>query len=453
MYILHQRLRAQNVSGEKERKVLQDVMTAMFSPTFVNELFKPQVMYSMASTKQIFEKLAHSSIMRLNTSSMDKLFDLMAMGVKYQLMCCSSPQQFLHVTFNHLQTMRNIVGPDSATVDGYLQRTEDHLARTYGPRNFGSGHWLLLKSSLLTFFQGKKIKVSLFLQKKVQSAADGTLFVPVQGRLPMGTEPVGTTRTYDGRYLTRAFMQPAFITDATGGAQQQESRKILSDPWDEDFTHGHNMYSTTTSIFGGATAASDVATKDLILRKLFALLGERSSSESLADSTARAAAGGATGSSTGSAGASGSSKAFASQYADGTALGSTAARAESKLNAALFGTSSSSAKAVPLTSLLSGAAISGFESKSGGRGGGDADLDGFININIEEIDATADAKTFDGMLAELNLVDAPKAQPKIAPGTGGVASRGGLGLSKAVAKDMPLDDDDDDLLSLMDSAK
>ena len=77
-------------------------------------------MYSSASTKQIFgtysvlyliplgyfvyilEKLAHSSIMRLNKSSMEKLYDLMTMGFKYQIISCTCPEQFLQVTLNHL---------------------------------------------------------------------------------------------------------------------------------------------------------------------------------------------------------------------------------------------------------------------------------------------------------------------------------------------------------------
>jgi hypothetical protein len=62
-YILQQRLFAQSVDEEKARKVLQDVIRAMYSPQFIVELFKPQEMYTTASTKQIFEKLAHSSIM------------------------------------------------------------------------------------------------------------------------------------------------------------------------------------------------------------------------------------------------------------------------------------------------------------------------------------------------------------------------------------------------------
>lgn len=73
LYILEQRLQAQNISSEKSRKVLQDVISTMFSTKFVEELFKPQDMYTALSVRQIFDRLAHSSIMRLNESSMDKV--------------------------------------------------------------------------------------------------------------------------------------------------------------------------------------------------------------------------------------------------------------------------------------------------------------------------------------------------------------------------------------------
>ena len=85
IYILDQRLRAQEIGNERSQKVLQDVVKTMLSKKFVEELFRAQEMYSMVSTRQIFEKLAHSSIMKLNATSMGKLFDLMLMGMKYQI--------------------------------------------------------------------------------------------------------------------------------------------------------------------------------------------------------------------------------------------------------------------------------------------------------------------------------------------------------------------------------
>jgi hypothetical protein len=45
----------------------------MFSSKFVDELFRPQEIYPKKALKHIFEKLAHTSIMRLNEASMDKV--------------------------------------------------------------------------------------------------------------------------------------------------------------------------------------------------------------------------------------------------------------------------------------------------------------------------------------------------------------------------------------------
>jgi hypothetical protein len=68
----------------------------------------------MTSTRQIFEKLAHSSIMKLNATSMSKLFDLMLMGMKYQLISCASPDEIYNVTLTHLQQMAALVKGSSA---------------------------------------------------------------------------------------------------------------------------------------------------------------------------------------------------------------------------------------------------------------------------------------------------------------------------------------------------
>lgn len=45
----------------------------MFNDQFIDELFKPQNMYSRSAMQTVFEKLVHSSIMRLNSSSMGKV--------------------------------------------------------------------------------------------------------------------------------------------------------------------------------------------------------------------------------------------------------------------------------------------------------------------------------------------------------------------------------------------
>jgi hypothetical protein len=73
LYILDQRLKAQDVASEKGAKVLEDVLRTMLDPAFFNEKLvqAPQDLYSVGATRRIFDRLAHSSIMRLSESRWD----------------------------------------------------------------------------------------------------------------------------------------------------------------------------------------------------------------------------------------------------------------------------------------------------------------------------------------------------------------------------------------------
>ena len=57
----------------------------------------------------MFERIVQSSIMRLNRESMDKLYDLMTMVFKYQVLMVPSPRQIVGVTLNHLDTIEGYV--------------------------------------------------------------------------------------------------------------------------------------------------------------------------------------------------------------------------------------------------------------------------------------------------------------------------------------------------------
>ena len=67
LYVLEQRLRAQQVAQHKTACVLRAITSAMFDCAFLEgRLFVPQDTWSLVGTKRIFERLAHSSIMRLS---------------------------------------------------------------------------------------------------------------------------------------------------------------------------------------------------------------------------------------------------------------------------------------------------------------------------------------------------------------------------------------------------
>ena len=81
MYIVDQRLKAQHIPEDRSCRgiyylsvVMVDVIHSLFSDKFIEEMMRPQELFSVISAKKIFEKIAHSSIMRLNAASMAKVY-------------------------------------------------------------------------------------------------------------------------------------------------------------------------------------------------------------------------------------------------------------------------------------------------------------------------------------------------------------------------------------------
>ncbi len=56
-------------------------------------------------------------LLRESSSSMDKLYDLMTMGVKYQVHLCVGAEQILLITLNHLDGVRQLLPNDREISD------------------------------------------------------------------------------------------------------------------------------------------------------------------------------------------------------------------------------------------------------------------------------------------------------------------------------------------------
>lgn len=197
LFILEQRLAAQNVKPEKSGKVLQDICCAVFAQSYIEELVRPQLLYSPAATREVFDKLAHSSSMRLSENSMDKLYDLMTMACKYQLFACRVPRDVARATALHLEAVRKCVKMNektTAAIDASAAALRDLTA------GLTEGQMADVRHTLLNFFIGKRVKISLLMQEKLQNK-DGS-FVRARCPVPPADQtcpvlPVGTVQYFD----------------------------------------------------------------------------------------------------------------------------------------------------------------------------------------------------------------------------------------------------------------
>ena len=63
----------------------------------------------ISGMKEVFRKLAHSSIMKLDQNSMEKLLILMFMSIKKEIFSLSSPLELYSLTIGNLEVLKNYV--------------------------------------------------------------------------------------------------------------------------------------------------------------------------------------------------------------------------------------------------------------------------------------------------------------------------------------------------------
>ena len=182
--------------------------------------------------------------MRLSESSMDKLYDLMLLGLKRQVMCVSHDSELLDVILNHLNAVKKMVSDTVAedTLGGAIIS----VLQLFG--SMTASDFLLLRLSLLQFLQHRRVKVSIFLQENLQ-LQDGTIVIDISGPLAPSVAHPGT------------------LTHHTAGSSRQASfsfgypiyTSLL--PYDPSYTTnlGINLYSDQREVPPSKAATAAVA--------------------------------------------------------------------------------------------------------------------------------------------------------------------------------------------------
>jgi len=190
IYILRQRLIAQKIHGSKAQKVLDDMLREICAEGFIDTLFLPQEVHPMKSVRKSFDRLAHCSTMKLNQSSMDRLFMLMVMVFKYQLLMCKCPREIIEVMLNHVTGMLNTAGtPELASM---LTKCSEKIQAVY--KNMSLEAVIYTRRTLCTLFQDHKVRTTIL--NTSHQCMDGSVRMPDTGVLPAGALLPGTVRYF-----------------------------------------------------------------------------------------------------------------------------------------------------------------------------------------------------------------------------------------------------------------
>ena len=242
IYILCSRLKAQSISQEKSIRVIKDIGNLLYNKKFQNDLYIHKKPNKHQEVKSIFESLAHSSIMRLNSTSMNKLFELMLMTLKLQILRTRYPEEIYQVTLNHficVMEIMKMIDPNDNLLINLVADSMDNFLNIYG--KLTPYDYIILKSVILRFLQGKNVKVSIFIQENLQDS-NSVIYLPMNEVSPPYVEKVGTvknrikdTQEYSELKLSKFY--------------SENKNKDRMDNFETDF--GKNMFTSNSFNFVG----------------------------------------------------------------------------------------------------------------------------------------------------------------------------------------------------------
>ncbi|XP_017961887.2 protein OSCP1 [Drosophila navojoa] len=179
LYVIDQRLKAQQIAADKSLQVIHDVTTVLLEPKFIESLINGS-MHSNAQLltadhcKFMLNDIATCSLMRLDETSMEKLWNLMTMVYKWQLFVSRHQHHLLDITFRHLDAISRLY-PD-AKRHMLIDYTKNTLLDFWNA--CGEEHQQSIYRTNKAWLECFNTKISLLIRLGFQ-AMDGSFLTPM----------------------------------------------------------------------------------------------------------------------------------------------------------------------------------------------------------------------------------------------------------------------------------
>ncbi|XP_016958689.1 protein OSCP1 [Drosophila biarmipes] len=179
LYVIDQRLKAQQIAQDKSVQVIHDVTTVLLEPKFIDSLLNGSKsnsaqLLTAEHCKFMLNDIATCSLMRLDEQSMSKLWNLMTMVYKWQLFVSRHQHHLLEITFRHLDAVYRLY-PD-AKRHMLIDFTKNTLLDFWNA--CGEEAQLSIYQTNRAWLQCFNTKISLLIRMGFQ-AMDGTFFKEV----------------------------------------------------------------------------------------------------------------------------------------------------------------------------------------------------------------------------------------------------------------------------------
>jgi hypothetical protein len=173
---------------------------------------------------------------------MNKLFELMLMTLKLQILRTRYPEEMYQITLNHficVMEIMNMIDSNDNVLLNMVQNSMDNFINVYG--KLRPYDYIILKSVILRFLQGKNVKVSIFIQENLQDSSS-IIYLPMNEVSPPFIGKVGIVKN-------RIKEETQYFDLKLSQCYSENKNKERMDNFTTDF--GKNMFGANSLHFVG----------------------------------------------------------------------------------------------------------------------------------------------------------------------------------------------------------
>jgi hypothetical protein len=183
IYVLHHRMQNLKVEPAKIQKTILDISKTLFSEKIIKKLFEPKPLLGLEYIKSLLFQICHCSIITLDITSFTKLFEMILIGIKKQVLTAPNMHGIFHITMNHLANIGGIIQDE-----GSLSAITKDFHKIFS--EMSNYDFYMIRSFILNSLNPKNVKVSFYLMDKSQSN-DGNLRVEPPSTTGFNIQKIG----------------------------------------------------------------------------------------------------------------------------------------------------------------------------------------------------------------------------------------------------------------------
>mmetsp|Transcript_1767 Transcript_1767/g.3159 ORF Transcript_1767/g.3159 Transcript_1767/m.3159 type:complete len:339 (+) Transcript_1767:40-1056(+) len=183
LFLIEHRLRevsTVSVPDSKKLEILKDTLFSTFNEDLVDSIFEEEKLYTFESLKKVVQTMVQAPSLRINEENFEKLFVIICMSIKCQIVRCRDKSDFFLYCENQLndllQLFRDV--PNHELCEKVVEDLRDRLFGFYD--SLSNGEASRIRYAVLNLFRTLQVPVSVLIEDGYQ-AANGIMLAPSTG--------------------------------------------------------------------------------------------------------------------------------------------------------------------------------------------------------------------------------------------------------------------------------